>query len=108
MFAASCSEDVHTLALLVDEVNPVFRIFLLLAFVHNSFGACLCISVILRRRAAALTLLGRCAILNNSIFEYICFRRRRAMKTPQQLLQQPGLFRQIYDMQMSIGEEEPA
>ena len=28
--------------------------------------------------------------------------------TPQQLLQQPGLFRQIYDMQMSIGEEEPA
>ena len=27
---------------------------------------------------------------------------------PQQLLQQPGLFRQIYDMQMSIGEEEPA
>ena len=30
------------------------------------------------------------------------------MKTPQQLLQQPGLFRQIYDMQMSIGEEETA
>lgn len=28
--------------------------------------------------------------------------------TPQQLQQQPGLFRQIYDMQMSIGEEEPA
>ena len=27
--------------------------------------------------------------------------------TPQQL-RQPGLFRQIYDMQMSIGEEEPA
>ena len=28
--------------------------------------------------------------------------------TPQALLQQDGLFRQIYDMQMSIGEEEPA
>lgn len=28
--------------------------------------------------------------------------------TPQELLRQPGLFRQIYDMQMSIGEEEPA
>ena len=28
--------------------------------------------------------------------------------TPQTLLQQDGLFRQIYDMQMSIGEEEPA
>ena len=27
---------------------------------------------------------------------------------PQELLRQPGLFRQIYDMQMSIGEEEPA
>ena len=27
---------------------------------------------------------------------------------PQALLQQDGLFRQIYDMQMSIGEEEPA
>ena len=104
MFAASCTEDVPTLALLADEVNPVFRIFLLLAFVHNSFGACLCISVILHRRAAALTLPGRCAIL----ITVFSFRRRRAMKTPQQLLQQPGLFRQIYDMQMSIGEEEPA
>ena len=28
--------------------------------------------------------------------------------TPQALLQQDGLFRQIYDMQMSVGEEEPA
>ena len=28
--------------------------------------------------------------------------------TPQALLQEDGLFRQIYDMQMSIGEEEPA
>ena len=28
--------------------------------------------------------------------------------TPQALLQQDGLFRRIYDMQMSIGEEEPA
>ena len=28
--------------------------------------------------------------------------------SPQALLQQNGLFRQIYDMQMSIGEEEPA
>ena len=28
--------------------------------------------------------------------------------TPQELLRQPGLFRQIYDMQMSIGEEETA
>ena len=28
--------------------------------------------------------------------------------TPQELLRQPGLFRQIYDMQMSLGEEEPA
>ena len=28
--------------------------------------------------------------------------------TPQALLQQDSLFRQIYDMQMSIGEEEPA
>ena len=27
---------------------------------------------------------------------------------PQTLLQADGLFRQIYDMQMSIGEEEPA
>ena len=25
--------------------------------------------------------------------------------TPQELLRQPGLFRQIYDMQMAIGEE---
>ena len=28
--------------------------------------------------------------------------------TPRALLQQDGLFRQIYDMQMSVGEEEPA
>ena len=27
---------------------------------------------------------------------------------PQALLQADGLFRQIYDMQMSVGEEEPA
>ena len=37
MFAASCTEDVPTLALLVDEVNPVFRILLLLAFEHEGF-----------------------------------------------------------------------
>lgn len=28
--------------------------------------------------------------------------------TPQELLRQKGIFRQIYDMQMSIGEEETA
>ena len=32
----------------------------------------------------------------------------RQLGTPQELLQQPGLFREIYQMQMAIGEEEPA
>ena len=68
MIAASCSEDVPTLALLAAEVNPVFKISSLLAFVHNSAAVPLCISVILRRRAAALTLPGRCAIIDKNVF----------------------------------------
>jgi hypothetical protein len=67
MFAASCTEDVPTLALLADKVNPVFRIYLLLAFVHNSSGTPLCISVILRRRAAALTLPPGCAMIDKNV-----------------------------------------
>ncbi len=32
----------------------------------------------------------------------------RQLGTPEELLQQDGLFREIYQVQMAVGEEEPA
>lgn len=84
MIAASCSEDVPTLALLAAEVKRIWQKTSLLAFRTISRRALRFVFGVLFPSGAALTLSGRRAILRTGFSPG----RRRAMKTPQELLHQ--------------------